>query len=85
MKRTKCTELTKLLGNCIRTDLINKLRTTQFSIVIDESTDVSTTKCMTVLVRFYDAEANKLKVGTLELIDICNSSSEKVGSTGENL
>ncbi|XP_042890322.1 protein ZBED8-like [Penaeus japonicus] len=85
MKKTKCSEVTKALGNCITRELALKLRSNKFSITIDESTDVSSTKCLTLIVKFYDAEAQQIKTGTLDLIDIYGPHNEMVGSTGINL
>lgn len=85
MKKTKCSELTRSLGNCITSELIQKLKQHKFSVIIDESTDVSTTKCLTVLVKYYDPDANIIHTGTLELIDMYDNNRECIGSTGENL
>ncbi|XP_037789956.1 uncharacterized protein LOC119585357 [Penaeus monodon] len=81
LKRTKCTELTKNLGTCIADDLVLKLGKYKFSIIIDESTDVSTTKCLTVLVKFFDLEEGKLKTRMLDLIDIYGDKDKKYGAS----
>ncbi|XP_066963439.1 uncharacterized protein [Macrobrachium rosenbergii] len=70
LKKTKCTEITKALGKCVTNELVGKLKTHKFSVVIDESIDVSTTKCLTVIVKYYDFEASMLKTGTLELLNL---------------
>lgn len=85
MKKTKCTELTKTLGKCVTNELVEKLKHCNFSVIVDESTDVSTTKCLTVIVKYYDPETKAINTGTLELIDIYDGNRESVGSTGENL
>lgn len=85
MKRTKCTELTKTLSKCVTSELLKKLKHHKFSVIIDESTDVSTTKCLTVLVKYYDPDTKHIEIGTLELIDMYDDNRESVGSTGENL
>lgn len=51
MKRTKCTEVVKLLGRCVLEELVEKLRKYRFSVTVDESTDVSTVKSLAVIVR----------------------------------
>ena len=56
MKRTKCTELTKKLADSVQEELAAKLRKNPFSVIIDESTDTSRTKCLTVIVKFFDAD-----------------------------
>ncbi|XP_066962132.1 zinc finger protein 862-like [Macrobrachium rosenbergii] len=85
MKRTKCTDLTKALGTCISNELVSKLRINKFSVIIDETTDVSSTKCLIILVKFFDQEAKLMKTGLLQLIDVYDENNEMVGSTGENL
>lgn len=85
MRKTQCTELTRSLGNCITSELIQKLKQHKFSVIIDESTDVSTTKCLTVLVKYYDPDTTLIHTGTLELIDMYDNNKECIGSTGENL
>ncbi|KAG7154707.1 hypothetical protein Hamer_G015069 [Homarus americanus] len=52
MKRTKCTEVVRTLGWCATEDLLDKLRENKFSIIVDETTDISTMKASSVLVRF---------------------------------
>ena len=56
MKRTKCTELTKKLADSVQEELAAKLRKNPFTVIIDESTDTSRTKCLTVIVKFFDAD-----------------------------
>lgn len=86
MKRTKCTDVVKSIGACITNDLVSKLRKCKFSVIIDETTDASTTKCLCVIVKYYDSATCKFNTETLELIDIYNNDdNENVGSSGENL
>ncbi|XP_063590824.1 E3 SUMO-protein ligase KIAA1586-like [Penaeus indicus] len=82
MKKTKCT---KLMGNCITKALVAKLQKEKFSVITDESTDVSTTKCMTVVVNFFDSEQYVIRNSTLQLIDIYDESQGYVDSSGESL
>lgn len=51
MKKTKCTELTITLSKCVTNELVRNLQKYKFSVIVDESTDVSTTKCLTVIVK----------------------------------
>ncbi|KAG7177383.1 hypothetical protein Hamer_G016667 [Homarus americanus] len=41
MKRTKCTEVERTLGRCVTADLVDKLRESKFSIIVDETTDIN--------------------------------------------
>ncbi|XP_047474151.1 uncharacterized protein LOC125028715 [Penaeus chinensis] len=83
IKRTKFNEVMKALSKMASEDLASKLRTNKFSIIVDETTDVNTTKCLAVLVKYYDKERDCIEVSMLDMIDIFQSSI--VGSTGENL
>lgn len=53
----------------------------------DESTDVSTHKASCIIVRYYDAEENKIVSKFWDLCKIFSSDDEKTaeGATGENL
>lgn len=85
MGRTKCTDVIKILGRCVMNELIEKMRLNKFSIIIDESTDISTLKSMAVIVRFFDRAANTVKTSMLQLIDMYNTNEDMQGSTGQNL
>lgn len=86
LKRTRCTEVVKTVGKCIASDLAEKLRKNKFSIIIDESTDVSTTKSLAVIVKFYDNNRKVISTNMLDLLDIFSGDSgEPSGSTGRNL
>ena len=83
LKRTKCTEIVKSLGNSVINDVVCKLRKNKFSVIIDETTDISTMKCCAVNVRFFDQEAGKVTTAMLDLFNVYENGDE--GSTGENL
>lgn len=69
LSRTKCTEMVKHVLAKHETDkLIVTLKSVKFSILLDESTDISDQKCMCVLVNYV---ANfKVHVRLLELINL---------------
>ncbi|XP_053968897.1 uncharacterized protein LOC128870314 [Anastrepha ludens] len=50
--RTKATKITDDISNATTKDLISKLKSCKFSITIDETTDVSTKKCLVLVVRY---------------------------------
>ena len=84
MKRTKCTELTKKIAAATTDDLVTRLRKNHFSVIIDETTDISKTKCLTVVVKYYDTDEQYIKTRMLDLINIFGDR-EQVGSTAEAL
>uniref|UniRef100_A0A0K8WKB5 DUF4371 domain-containing protein n=1 Tax=Bactrocera latifrons TaxID=174628 RepID=A0A0K8WKB5_BACLA len=52
--RAKATELVDQLGKRSCEEITEKLRTNKFSLIVDETTDVSTKKCLILIVRFFD-------------------------------
>lgn len=52
--RTKATQLAETLGNKAKNDITSTLKTTKFSLIIDETTDVSTKKSLVLVVRYMD-------------------------------
>ena len=85
MKRTKASEMAKKLGSAITEDLVDRLRKNPFSVIIDETTDVSRTKVLTVVVKFYDMEDGYIKTKMLDLVDTYDWNNNDVGSSGESL
>lgn len=83
LRRTKCTEAVRALGKAANEKLVKKLRVCKFSIIIDETTDISSTKSCAIVVRYFDINTNTIKTERLDLIDTYNNNNN--GSTGENL
>lgn len=54
-KHTKATCIVRnVLGQQFFEDLVSQLKVTPFSVLLDETTDISTTKELCVVVRFFD-------------------------------
>lgn len=85
MGRTKCSETIKTLGKVANNEIVQKVRVNKFSVIVDETTHISTTKCFTILVKFYDREANVIRTGMLDMVDVYSGDSSTSGSTGSNL
>ena len=69
--RQKCTNIIKnVLAKNEQEELIETLKTTKFSIMIDESTEIGFNICMCVLVRYLDDETRKAVVKLLDLIPV---------------
>lgn len=69
LKQTKCTEIiNNVLCKKETNDLVNHLRKTEFSVLLDESTDIGTTKSLAVLVRY--SQFGKIKTRLLELVQV---------------
>ncbi|XP_068221565.1 uncharacterized protein [Palaemon carinicauda] len=87
MKRTKCTctDVIKTMGRTVTNSQAKKLRSSKFSVIRDESTDVSTTKSCAVIVRFCDSSVQKITTAMLDLVNLYDSDNNAQGSTGQNL
>lgn len=71
LKRTKVTGIVKnVLGGGHKADLAKKLQSKYFSVMTDETTDVSTIKTACVVVRYFDQEAEKICSAFWELYKV---------------
>lgn len=65
------TKTTKLVNECIgpyaKKQIVSDLNTNFYSIIIDETTDISTKKCLAVLVRYFKNKTVDAFLGLLEL------------------
>nr|CAI5822409.1 unnamed protein product [Callosobruchus analis] len=61
-----------MLKNYAESSVVEKLRNQFFSIIIDETTDISSKKCLAILVRFLDASKDKIKDTLLALVEVEN-------------
>lgn len=52
--RTKSTQIADYIGMEARKKIISQLQTTKFSLIVDETTDVSTKKCLVLVARYFD-------------------------------
>lgn len=69
MKRTKTrNNITNVIGDSRKSDLTEILRRSRFSVLVDESTDISVTKTACIVVRYFDQEINKIVSALWEYI-----------------
>lgn len=85
LKRTKCTSLANVFGNYVAGSLIQKLQVNKFSIIIDETTDCSTTKACAILVKFYDTVERKICTALLDLVNIYDNHGSASGEALFNI
>ncbi|KAJ2941002.1 hypothetical protein O0L34_g13129 [Tuta absoluta] len=89
LKRTKATAIaTAVIGETEKEALVTKLKQTKFSVISDESTDISTQKSSCIVVRFYDDTPKQIVSKFWELSKIFDSSNPDLaneGATGKNL
>lgn len=71
LNRTKCTEIMKnVLMPHFRKELLDDIGNQKFSIIMDESTDVSVSKHLGLVIRYYSAAQEKIVSSFLELVSI---------------
>lgn len=71
LHRTKCTEIMKnVLASHFRQELLDDIGNQKFSILLDESTDVSVSKHLGLVIRYYSNTQEKIVSSFLELIPI---------------
>lgn len=75
--RTKATALcTNVIGQHSKTELIEILKHTKFSVLIDECTDVSGLKHLCLVVRYFDKSLKRITDQFLDLIEISDADAE---------
>ena len=78
MHRTKCTALVrKVLGPHFEEELKEDIQKTPFSLLIDESTDVTISKILGVSIRYYSRSHQKIVSTFLSVIEV-----QKADATG---
>lgn len=89
LKRTKATSILKnVIAPSSKTDLVEILKVTKFSIMIDESTDIACQSTMCILVRFY-SDIDKCIVNRywslVQVYDKTDKNKVYEGATSHNL
>ncbi|KAL3205574.1 hypothetical protein MRX96_040752 [Rhipicephalus microplus] len=75
--RTKCAALvTKVLGPTFREELLKDMTAAQYSLIVDESTDVSCTKELAVVARFFYRSKRDFLTAFLGLVPVTDASAE---------
>ena len=59
-------------------DLWSKLRSCNFTLLVDESTDISTTEKMAMVVIYFDAEIGKVEYRFYRLVDLKEARAESI-------
>lgn len=83
LKRKKCASLVQLLGNHVAKNKSRKLRSNKFSLIIDETTDISVQKACALIVKYFDRDEGEIKTAMLDIISVYDGDTS--GSSGESL
>lgn len=74
-KRKKATQLTTaVLGPSSKEELVKDLKENYFSLIIDETTDISTSKCLAIITRYY--KNNVVFDRFFDLVEVQSSSAQ---------
>ena len=88
LARDKCKNIvTNVIGKREVDKIVNDLRITKFSLLIDESTDISDTKLICVLVKYLSPVNKRVTTKLLELmsVDATDNSANKIFECFEHL
>lgn len=89
LKRTKATRVLEDIAKVSQTQIYDDLKENKFSMIIDETTDISTCKSCAIVVKFFNQRTGKIETKFLDLLsvynDIENVREETSGSTGDHL
>lgn len=71
LKRTKCTEIiNNVLCKKETNDLVHLLRNENFSVLLDESTDIGNHKSLVIMTRYFNLKNYKIETRLLQLLDL---------------
>lgn len=83
LKRTKATTIvTNVIGEYEKDNLVEYLKSAKFSVLVDETTDISTNKMICIIVRYYNSNVERIVSSFYELLEVHKISS---ASTAKNL
>ena len=75
LHRRKCTRIvTKVVAQAMKEDLAADVKGKNFSIIVDESTDVTTTKFLSVIVRYHSDKERRIVSAFVDLIPLVEAS-----------
>jgi hypothetical protein len=78
LHRSKCACLIKnIISPALKTDLIDDFQNKQYTIILDESTSISTQKHLCMLVRFLSDKRKEIVTGFIGLIPVQEATGEK--------
>lgn len=71
LHRTKCTGLIKnVLAPNFHKELIADVGTSAFSLIIDESTDITMKKCLDMMIKYFSESEQKIETTFFQMIEI---------------
>jgi len=82
LHRTKCRALIcNVIAPSLLDELVNDVNNTSYSLIIDESTDVSTKKLLCVVVRYFSTALNRIVSTFLGLVELEGETADAISSS----
>jgi hypothetical protein len=79
LHRRKCTKiLTNVVAPALKEELIVDVKGRKFSVIVDETTDVSTTKQLCVLIRYYSQAEKKIVTAFVDLVSLVHACADDI-------
>ncbi|XP_043201152.1 uncharacterized protein LOC122370000 [Amphibalanus amphitrite] len=79
LHRTKCSGIiNNVIGPILHEELLNDIGQSYFSLILDESTDISTTQCLGIMVRYFSKKMKKVVTSMYRLIELQATSAEAI-------
>jgi len=86
LKRSKATNIiNNVIAPCEKENLTYKLQHNQFSILIDESTDIASESILCIIVRIFDSEVERIVSRFWNLVQVHDKNNPNSGATANNL
>lgn len=79
--RTKATQLADTLGGKARENITSTMQSSKFSLIVDETTDVSDRKCLVLVVRYFDRISKSIKDRFLSLLELVQADAKSIYET----
>ena len=77
LHRTKCSRLIdSAIASCLKDNLKHNLQRKKYSLLLDESTDSSTTKHLCICIRYFNEEKLNVDSALLSLISVVSTTGE---------
>ena len=79
LRRRKCTKiLTNVVAPALKEELIADVKGRKFSLIVDETTDVSTTKQLCVLIRYYSQAKETILTAFVDLVSLVHACADDI-------
>ena len=82
LHRTKCRALTcNVLAPCLLDELVQDINKTSYSLIIDDSTDISTRKLLCVVVRYFSINLSRIVTTFLGMVELKGETADAISTS----